>query len=314
MGAVRFIPRAYPRTDVPSSLRHLSSITSKMILDVRLEITVATLLDMSTTQPRVIVITGAGGMGLAIARRLGSGHAIVLGDSSVDTLTDVRTTLLSEGHDAHVHLLDVASERSVEEFAEYASTFGPIRTIVHTAGVSPVQADPRRVVAVDVIGTALVLDHFLPLAGPGTVMVCIASMAGYMASVPADVEHLLATTPTHELGTLPQLDSARLDSTAAYSLAKRANQVRVRSAAKAWGAKGARVVSVSPGIISTAMGRAEMAGPSGDLIRTMIDTAPIRRVGTADDVAAAVEFLASDQATFITGIDLVVDGGATSML
>jgi len=269
---------------------------------------------MSAASRRVLVITGAGGMGLAIARRLGAGHSIVIGDSSVDVLTEVRSTLASEGHDVHVHLLDVASELSVEEFASYASTFGHLETIVHTAGVSPVQASPQRIVAVDVIGTALVLDHFLNWAESGTVMVCIASMAGYVAATTRELDLAFATTPTHGLGALAAFDPHQLDAASAYSLAKRANHVRVRAAARAWGAKGARVVSVSPGIISTAMGRSELEGPSGDLIRTMIDTAPIRRIGTADDVAAAVEFLASDQASFITGVDLVVDGGATAVL
>ena len=269
---------------------------------------------MSTKQPTVIVITGTGGMGIAIARRLGSGHAIVLGDHVSGVLDNAIAVLRAEGFDAHGQLLDVSSELSVRGFAEYASTFGTIRTVVHTAGVSPVQAVPTTVVKVDVIGTALMLDVFLERATEGTVMVCIASMAGAMASLSPDVERELAHTPTHELAALPALDPTRLNSATAYSVAKRANQLRVRAAAHAWGVKGARVVSVSPGIIATPMGHAELEGPSGDQIRAMIKSAPISRIGTPDDVAAAVEFLASDQSSFITGTDLIVDGGATAML
>ena len=269
---------------------------------------------MSDRARQVIVVTGAGGMGLAIARRLGSGHAVVIGDSVPGLLDSALAILRAEGHDVHVHLLDVASERSVEEFVEFAASFGRLRTIVHTAGVSPVQAAPARVVSVDVIGTALVLDHFLDRATEGTVMVCIASMAGHMNPVDPQLENALATTPTHELASIPELDPNRLDSATAYSLAKRANQVRVRAVASRWGDKGARVVSVSPGIVATPMGHAELEGPSGMMIRTMIDTAPIRRIGTPDDVADAVEFLASDRASWITGVDLVVDGGATAVL
>ncbi|MEW8977606.1 MAG: SDR family oxidoreductase [Symbiobacterium sp.] len=260
----------------------------------------------------VVAITGAGGMGLAIARRLGPGRRVVIADYSEEVLTQAEAHLKGEGHDVHAVRTDVSDPKSVRALAETVERLGKFRYLVHTAGVSPVQAPPERVVAVDVVGTALVLDEFYRLAGPGTVAVCIASMAGAMAPLPPEVEWQLATTPTAQLASLPVLDPSQLDRGAAYSIAKRANQLRVQWASLAWGRKGARVVSVSPGLISTPMGQQELSGPSGEAIRSMIAASGTGRVGTPDDIAAVVEFLVSPAASFITGTDLLVDGGAVA--
>lgn len=267
------------------------------------------------TAPRdVVVVTGTGGMGLAIARRLGGGHHLVLADVSADALRTTAELLRGEGHWVHEALTDVSDAAAVTALADGAAALGPVAAVVHTAGVSPTQASSERIVAVDVVGTALILDAFGAVAGPGTVGVCIASMAGSMHRAPQDVEVAFATTPTAELASLPALDPAAMDPGTAYSVAKRANQVRVQAAATAWGAKGARVVSVSPGIISTPMGQQELAGANGDGMRTMIEMSGTKRLGTPDDIAAAVEFLVSPAASFITGTDLLVDGGAVAAL
>ena len=197
----------------------------------------------------VVVITGAGGMGLAIARRLGTGRHVVLADVIERALGDATRMLKGEGHQVHPVVTDVSDPGAVASLAAVAAGLGRIRTIVHTAGVSPVQASPDRIVLVDVIGTALLLDAFLPYAQAGTVAICIASMAGTMASLPAEDERGLATTPTAELASLSILDPATMNPGSAYGIAKRANQLRVRAAAIAWGRRGARVVSISPGII-----------------------------------------------------------------
>jgi NAD(P)-dependent dehydrogenase (short-subunit alcohol dehydrogenase family) len=176
-----------------------------------------------------------------------------------------------------------------------------------------VQATPERIVAVDVMGTAYVLDAFARLAQPGTACVCIASMAAMLsAPIPADVEAALAYLPTAELAALPILDPATMDPGSAYGVAKRANQLRVVGMAGAWGESGGRVVSVSPGVISTPMGQQELAGSSGDQMRYMINASGTQRIGTPEDIAAVVEFLVSPAASFITGTDLFVDGGAVA--
>jgi len=266
-------------------------------------------------QPKeLVVITGAGGMGTAIARRLGPGRRVLLADISETTLERVSTQLRDEGHDVATQRVDIADEGSVRALAETARTIGRFRFLVHTAGLSPVQAPPERIVQVDVVGTALVLDAFLPLAEAGSVAVCIASMAAAMAQLPPEVEQLLATVPARQLAHLPVFDPQQLRPEAAYAIAKRANQLRVAAAALAWGERGARVVSISPGIIATPMAQQELASPHGETMRAMIASSPVRRIGTPDDIAALVEFLVSPAASFITGSDILIDGGVVAAL
>lgn len=266
------------------------------------------------TTREVIVITGTGGMGMAIARRIGAGRTVVLADFDRRALDAAATVLTGEGHDIVAVEADVSDRTSVEALAAAAAAAGPIRAVVHTAGVSPAQADSSRIVAVDVVGTAHVLDVFEAHVVPGTVAVCIASMAGAMAPLPAEVEHALGVTPTAELAALPVLDPSRLDPGSAYAVAKRANHCRVRAASVPWGARGGRVVSISPGVISTPMGQQELASEVGDIMRHMVSISATKRLGTPDDIAAAVEFLISPQASFITGTDLLVDGGVVAAL
>ena len=262
----------------------------------------------------VVVVTGVGGMGIAVARRIGAGRAIVLADFAEELLEGVSQQLRGEGHDVHPVRTDVSDVESVRSLAATADSLGAFRAVVHTAGLSPVQASPERIVAVDVMGTAHVLDEFGKIARNGSVAVCIASMAGTMTALPAEVEMALAVTPTPDLASLPALDPAALDPGAAYGVAKRANQLRVQAASVAWGRRGGRTVSISPGIISTPMGQAELAGPSGEMMRNMIAASGTGRVGTPDDIAAAVEFLISHEASFITGTDVLVDGGTVAGL
>jgi len=262
----------------------------------------------------VVVVTGVGGMGIAVTRRIGAGRAIVLADFAEELLEGVSQQLRGEGHDVHPVRTDVSDVESVRALAATAESLGVFRAVVHTAGLSPVQASPERIVAVDVMGTAHVLDEFAKIARNGSVAVCIASMAGTMTALPAEVEMALAVTPTPDLASLPALDPAALDPGAAYGVAKRANQLRVQAASVAWGRRGGRTVSISPGIISTPMGQAELAGPSGEMMRNMIAASGTGRVGTPDDIAAAVEFLISHEASFITGTDVLVDGGTVAGL
>jgi NAD(P)-dependent dehydrogenase (short-subunit alcohol dehydrogenase family) len=253
-------------------------------------------------------------MGEAVARRLGGGRAVVIADFDDKQLARTSGALQGDGYDVHTLRVDVSSARDVTMLATTAADLGPIRCVVHTAGVSPVHATSQQIVDVDVIGTARVLDAFEPHVRPGTVAVCIASMAGTMTTLPPDVLQLLATTPTDELHALAVLDPTTMIPGIAYGIAKRANHVRVQAASIPWGRRGGRVVSISPGVISTPMGQAELAGPFGDSMRSMIEMSATRRVGTPDDIAAAAEFLASPAASFITGTDLLVDGGVIAAL
>jgi NAD(P)-dependent dehydrogenase (short-subunit alcohol dehydrogenase family) len=264
--------------------------------------------------PTVVVITGAGGMGIAIARRVGSGNIVVLADASEAQLGRAAQELEEAGHHVRPVRTDVSSADDVTALARAAADLGSIRAVVHTAGVSPVQATPDAIVAVDVIGTAHVLDAFEPYVSAGTVAVCIASMAGTMTELDRETLRLLANTSTDQLHELPVLDPQQMDPGTAYGVAKRANQVRVESASVPWGRRGGRVVSLSPGIIATPMGDAELAGPFGDVMRGMIEMSGTQRRGTPDDIAGVVEFLVSPAASFITGTDVRVDGGVVAAM
>jgi NAD(P)-dependent dehydrogenase (short-subunit alcohol dehydrogenase family) len=266
------------------------------------------------TRPDVVVVTGMGGMGEAVARRLGNGRSVVLADVDDAQLGRVAGALGTEGYSVHTVRTDVSSADDVSALTRVAADLGDIRCVVHTAGVSPAQGSAEQIIDVDVVGTALVLDAFEPHVRPGTVGVCIASMAGTLTELSPEVLRLLATTPTPELRTLDALDPATMEPGIAYGIAKRANQARVEAAAVTWGRRGGRVVSISPGIIATPMTVEELAGPSGDTMRGMIEVSPSGRLGTTADIAAAVEFLASPAASFVTGTDLLVDGGVVAAL
>ena len=262
----------------------------------------------------VVVITGAGGMGRACARRMGSGRRLLIADNSAASVDAVVESLRIDGFDVEGMVVDVRDSAAVVALASAAAALGRITAVVHTAGVSPTMADADTIIAVDLAGTAHVIDAFEAVVGPGSVGVCIASMAGTITSLSADVERFLATAPSADLPTTgQQVDIA--DPSQAYGYAKRANQLRVEAAASRWGRRGARIVSVSPGIISTGMGHQELGSEIfGGVIQQMIDASPAGRIGTAEDIAAAVDWLCSPTASLITGTDLLLDGGTAATM
>jgi NAD(P)-dependent dehydrogenase (short-subunit alcohol dehydrogenase family) len=257
----------------------------------------------------VIVITGTSGMGLPIARRIGSGHQLLLADIDATRLDSAAEALRNDGLTVATQLLDVADAESVSALAQQAATLGFIRAIVHTAGVSPLMADAARVYAVDLVGTANIIDAFEGQVGAGSVGVIIASMAATASPRDPELEHQLALAPTAELLNIA-CNYFSDDSEMAYAVAKRGNQLRVEQGSLAWGERGARLVSVSPGIISTDMARLELEKPH---VAEMLRQTPMGRVGTPEDIASAVQWLISPAANYITGSDLAVDGGAIAM-
>lgn len=259
----------------------------------------------------VLVVIGAGGMGQAIARRLGSGRQVLLADFDADALNTAADLLGGAGQQVTTRSVDVSDGASVASLADAAADLGRVTHVAHTAGLSPVQASTEAILRVDLLGVALVLDEFARVVAPGGAGVAVASMAAHMSgALPAEREKALASTPTRELLQLPFLEPGAVgDPGSAYALAKRANVLRVQASAAAWGERGARINSISPGVISTSMGQQELAGEAGEQMRAMVDMSATKRLGTPEDIAAAAAFLLDPGSGFITGTDLLVDGG-----
>ena len=265
----------------------------------------------------VLVVVGVGGMGEAIARRLGAGKQVVLADFDQAALDRVAAALRGDGFDIHAEWVDVSAKESVIALATAAARLGPVRQVAHTAGLSPVQAPTAAILNVDLAGVAYSLDAFGAVIADGGAGVVIASMAGTMAAgqFPAEIEAALATTSATELLALPFLqEGAIANQGAAYGIAKRANQLRVQAASLAWGSRGARVNSISPGVISTPMGQSELAGESGAYMRMLVEASATKRLGTPSDIAEATAFLLGSSSSFITGTDLLIDGGVIAAI
>lgn len=257
----------------------------------------------------VVVITGAGGIGLACARRLGAGHRLVLAEADPARLDVVVPTLEDEGYDVHGHPTDVSDPATVEGLTKLVADLGPIATIVHTAGLSPTMASGQRILDVNLRGAALLIEGFGPLAVEGTVGVFIASMAGHLWPMGRDREAAVATADVANLIGATGLPED-VDPATAYGVSKRGVMLRVAAAAPAWGQKGARIVSVSPGMIATGMGHQESAAQP--IMAEMLRQSPVPRLGTPSEIAAAVAWLAGPDAAFVTGTDLLVDGGVVA--
>lgn len=271
---------------------------------------------MSLMSSEVVVIVGAGGIGQAIARRQGAGRQLLLADRNEQTLQSAADALTGAGYAVQTHPVDVASPESVSALAAFAASLGPVMQVVHTAGLSPVQAPPAAILAVDLLGTALVLDAFGAIIASGGAGLVIASMAGHMlpALDPAQ-DHALSQTPSDQLLALPFLQPDVVsNSGAAYALSKRANSLRVQAASLTWGDRGARVNAMSPGIILTPLAQDELNSAGRESYLRMIENSPAGRVGTTDEIAAAAAFLLGPEAGFITGSDLLIDGGVIAAM
>lgn len=254
-------------------------------------------------------------MGLACARRMAAeGDAIWLTDVSAPALDTAKRELARDGVDAQVFACDLASESATGTIAKVLDDGTPLGALVHTAGLSPVMAEWQKIIEVDLVGTARVLEAAFPFVAPGSVAVCIASIAGHLVphdpAVAALLAEPLAPDLLDRLAALPGAPAG--SSAAAYAFAKRAVRVLVARAAPAWGRRGARVVSVSPGMIATPMGLLEMEKQPA--MKIMLERTPLARLGESEEIASVVAFLCSPAASFVTGCDLVVDGGVCAGL
>lgn len=260
----------------------------------------------------VAVVVGVRGFGVACARRLGAGRHLLVADVSADVLEQVTGDLQREGYRVTPTLVDVADPASIDALVAEATRIGRLHAMVHTAGVSPRMATPEKIYAVNLLGTINVINAFLPIAVEGSVGVVMSSNAAYYAPVPLEVERILALGSAEEMlasvRTVPGWDTGL----GAYWLAKRSNQLRVQAAAAEWGRKGARILSVSPGIISTPMIHFER--DAGAPVDQTVSNVPVGRIGVSEDIAAAVAWLCGPEASFVTGTDLLVDGGMMGAL
>lgn len=263
---------------------------------------------------QVIVVIGAGSIGQAIARRVSAGKQVLLADLRQENVDAAAKTLEDAGFKISKATVDVSSRASVEALVQKARSLGAVFGVIHAAGVSPSQASPETILKVDLYGTALVLEEFGNVIAAGGSCVVIASQSGHRLP-PLSVEQnkALATTPAEELLKLPflQLDQVK-DSLHAYQLSKRGNSLRVMAEAVRWGKRGARVNTISPGIIITPLANDELKGPRGEGYRRMIDVCAAGRAGTPDEVGTVGALLMGPDGGFITGSDFLMDGGVTA--
>lgn len=269
---------------------------------------------MSTQKKDVMIVTGAGQISMAIARRVGYGMKIVLGDKKKENADTIAKIMNEAGYDVVPMEMDLSSRESILNLISEAEKYGPIMKLVNGAGVSPSQAPVEAILKVDLYGTAVLLEEVGKVIAEGGRGVTISSQSGWrMPQLTAEEDALLATTPTEELLDLEILRPENIkDTLHAYQMAKRCNEKRVMAQSVEWGKRGARLNDIAPGIIVTPLAIDEFNGPRGDFYKNMFAKCPAGRPGTADEVANIAELLMSDKGAFITGSTFLIDGGATA--
>lgn len=265
-------------------------------------------------EKNVMIVTGAGQISMAIARRLGYGMKIIVGDRNRGNAKTICDILNKAGFDAMPFEMDLSSRLSIKDMIAEAQKHGDITMLVNGAGVSPSQASIEMILKVDLYGTAVLLEEVGKVIADGGTGVTISSQSGHrMPALTPEEDILLATTPTDELLSLKMLQPENIrDTLHAYQMAKRCNVKRVMAECVKWGERGARINSISPGIIVTPLAIDEFNGPRGDFYKNMFAKCPAGRPGTADEVANVAELLMRPQGAFITGSDFLIDGGATA--
>lgn len=262
----------------------------------------------------VILWAGAGQIGMAIARRVGTGKKIVVGDKKLENAESVATIMNEAGFDVVPVRMDLSDKASILDFIMAGQAQGEVAMLINAAGVSPSQASVETILKVDLYGTAVLLEEVGKIIKEGGVGVTISSQSGHrMPQLTAAEDELLACTPVEELLSLEILQPENIkDTLHAYQMAKRCNEKRVMYEAVKWGEKGARINSISPGIIVTPLAIDEFNGVRGEFYKNMFAKCPAGRPGTADEVANVAELLMSEKGAFITGTDFLCDGGATA--
>lgn len=262
----------------------------------------------------VMILTGAGQIGMAIARRMGYGKKIVMGDRNFGNAKAIAGIMNNAGFDVEPVEMDLSSRESILQLINKALSCGEIKMLVNVAGVSPSQASIEAILKVDLYGTAVLLEEVGKVIAEGGAGVTISSQSGHrMKQLTPEEDEQLAMTPTEELLNLKVLQSENIQDTLhAYQMAKRCNEKRVMAESVKWGKRGARLNSISPGIIVTPLAIDEFNGPRGDFYKNMFAKCPAGRPGTADEVANVAELLMNPAGAFITGADFLIDGGATA--
>lgn len=269
---------------------------------------------MQQHSPEVVIWTGAGQIGMAIARRIAFGKKILVGDKNLENAEAIATIMNEAGFDVEACQMDLSDRTSILKMIARAQELGSVTALINAAGVSPSHAPIEAILAVDLYGTAVLLEEVGKIIAPGGVGVTISSQSGKrMPALTAEEDRQLATTPCEDLLSLPFLQPENVrDTLHAYQLAKRCNEKRVMAEAVKWGERGARINSISPGIIVTPLAIDEFNSPRGDFYQNMFAKCPAGRPGTADEVGALAEFIMGPQGAFITGSDFLIDGGATA--
>jgi NAD(P)-dependent dehydrogenase (short-subunit alcohol dehydrogenase family) len=262
----------------------------------------------------VVILAGAGQIGMAIARRVSFGKKLIIGDINPDNAKNIAKIMNDAGFDVEAIEMDLSSRASIKQMIAKSKEYGDITMLINSAGVSPSQASAEVVLKVDLYGTAVLLEEVGKEITSGGVGVTISSQSGHrMPALPPEIDAQLALTPTEELLDLEVLQPQNIkDSLHAYQMAKRCNVKRVMAEAVKWGERGARINSISPGIVVTPLAIDEFNGPRGDFYKNMFAKCPSGRPGTADEIANVAELLMSPQGAFITGADFLIDGGATA--
>ncbi len=263
----------------------------------------------------VIALLGAGSMGTSIIRRFAAGRQILLGDISEKNLETVGDDLKRSGYSVETMRVDALDRASVDAFAENAASLGDVMYFVDTAGASPNQSSPEHILKLDMVGTGYAIDAFGKVMARGGAGLVVSSQTGYMMQVPYEVEQQIISTPTEKLMEIPYIkETAMQNSGAAYIVAKRANHLQVqKAAATSWRQRRARINTISPGVIVTPLAYDEFAA-AGDAYQTMIDASAAMRTGASDEIAEAGAFLLGEHAGFITGTDLLIDGGTIAAI